>query len=247
MERPMLRDPREIQAMDFGTGSWVVVALAFSMFSAVLALVAYWRSGGQADIDSVRRKNQVVLDELSRRTRRGLEETLARVTRAQQRLAELREEAASSMHEPIDSLARQLSDIKRDAELALAKLKTEVTSGAQAAQEGLAKRVRHIEGSIRILMARAEIRAAERLADAGDFVEAEDLLEDAVAKVREGKMRLADEGGEEPAFEPVIETLHDAIRSVRARAVDHKNQIDNVLSASDYLLASLRSREHALG
>jgi predicted transcriptional regulator len=232
--------------MESGPGTWVVVALSFSMFSCVLALVAYWRSGGRDDLDVVRRKQQLVLDELSRRTRRGLEDSLARVTRAQQRLAELRTEAASNVHESMDGLSRELANIKRDTEVTLVKLKTEVTSGAQAAQESLGKRVRHIEGSIRILMARAEIRAAEELADAGRFVEAEDLLEDAVAKVREGRMRLADEGGEEPAFEPVIETLHEAIRSVRARAEDHKNQIDNVLSASDYLLASLRAREQAI-
>lgn len=227
-----------------GSSGWVAVALFLSVTSFILALVAYWRSGGRKDLEAIRRKQQLVNEELANRVRTALQESHARATRARHRLAELRKEAAENVHESIDALSRELETIEHEIEEALAKLKTEASSGAQSLQERLAKRVHHIEGSLRLLTARAEIRAAERLADAGKFVEAEDRLEDAVSKVREIKMQIADEGAEEPAFGPLVDALHDAIRSIRARAADHKRQIDSVLAASDSLLASLRARDH---
>jgi F0F1-type ATP synthase membrane subunit b/b' len=230
--------------MENGSSGWVAVALFLSVTSFILALVAYWRSGGRNDLEVIRRKQQLVHDELANRVRTALQESHARATRAQRRLAELRTEAAENVHASIDALSRELETIKHEIEDALAKLKTEASTGTQALEENLAKRVHHIEGSLRILAARAEIRAAERLADAGRFVAAEDLLEDAISKVREAKMQVSDEGADEPAFAPVVDALHDAIRSIRARAADHKRQIDCVLAASDSLLASLRARDH---
>jgi hypothetical protein len=229
--------------METAPSSWVVIAVFLSVASMLLAAIAYWRSGGREELELVRSKQKLVVDELARRVRRGLDESRARAQRSQQRLAELRMEAAENVQVSIDGLIREVAEIKKESEERLQDLKFEVTAGAQAAQEALAKRMRRVEGSIRVLGARAEIRAAERLADAGDFADAEDLLEDAVAKVREAKMRLSDDDGEEGKFDPVIDALHEAIHAIRERALDHKRQIDSVLSASDSLLASLRTRE----
>jgi hypothetical protein len=229
--------------MEAAPSTWVVIAVFLSVASMLLAAIAYWRSGGREDLELVRSKQKLVVDELARRVRRGLEESRARAIRSQQRLAELKKEAADNVLVAIDGLTREVAEIKKETEERLQDLKFEVTAGAQAAEEALAKRVRRVEGSVRVLGARAEIRAAEQLADAGGFAEAEDLLEDAVARVREAKMRLADDDGEERSFEPVIEALHEAIHAIRERALDHKRQIDSVLSASDSLLASLRTRE----
>jgi hypothetical protein len=232
--------------METTSSPWLPLSLFLSVASVVLATIAYWRSGGQGDVDAVRDGHEVMIDELRRATRRRFEECLARVTRADRRLAALRIDAAAVVHDAIDAVARELGEMKHDAEIALADLDAGVTRGAPAAQEALAKRVLYIEGSIRVLTARAEIRAAERLADRGKFAPAEDMLEDAIAKVREARLRLDDETAQ-PAFGPVIETLHQAIRSVRTRAADHSRQIDSALSASDSLLASLRSHERFEG
>lgn len=228
-----------------GPSTWAVVALFLSIASMVLAVVAYWRSGGRDDLELVRKKQQLVVDELARRTRRGLEESFARVQRAQNQLAQLRAEASAGVQDSIDALARELAEVRRELEIARERLKVEVTAGAQAAQEVLGKRVHHIEGTVRVLAARAEIRAAELLADKGRFFEAENMVEDAIAKVREAKMRLSEEEADEPAFGPVIEALHVALHSIRARAIDHKREMDTVLAASDSLLASLRAHERA--
>ncbi len=198
---------------------------------------------GKEDLELVRADQKLVVDELARRIRLGLEESRTRAVRAQQRLGALRKEATANVQHTIDELAREALAIKKEAEERLLDLRFEVTATAQAEEEALTKRMRRVEGSIRVLGARAEIRAAEYLADAGEFADAEDLLEDAVAKVREAKLRLADDDGQEGTFEPVIDALHDAIHAIRERALDHKRQIDSVLTASDSLLASLRARE----
>jgi hypothetical protein len=223
--------------------AWVVIAVFLSVASMLLAAVAFWRSGGRENLERVQSKQKLVVDELSRRVRRGLEESRGRSVRGQQRLAQLGQEAASNVHHAIDEVTREVAEIQKEAEERLQDLRFDVTAGAQAAEEALAKRMRRVEGSIRVLAARAEIRAAERLADSGAFVNAEDLLEDAVAKVREAKMRLADDDGEEGKFDPVIDALHEAIHAIREQALDHKRQIDSVLAASDSLLVSLRARE----
>jgi hypothetical protein len=221
-------------------------ALVFSIVSMVLSLAAYWRAGGRRDLEVLQVKQRLMAEDLAKWMRRGFEDSLARITRAQKRLAEVGRGAAENLRESISLLDIELGEMKKEAELGLFHLKTEVSSGGHAAQEMLAKRVRRAEGSIQVLVARAEIATAEHLADINELAQAEDLLEDAVSKVREVRMSLSEEVGDDPAFEHVIETLQDALRSVRERAVDHKRRIDSVLAASDSLLASLgSSHRHA--
>jgi hypothetical protein len=215
------------------------VALALSFVSLALAMVAYSRAGARDDVAVIRMKQRLLAGEVSCWIRSGLDDSLVRVIRAQVRLAELGRSASAGLRESIDALGRQLAEMKQQAEEGLARLETGVSAGARATQEGLARRVRRLEGSIQVLAARDEIGAAERLADSHEFVRAEDLLEDAVARVREVRMRLADEVSDDAAFATVLEALQDAVRSIRARAEDHKRRIDTVLSASDSLLASL--------
>jgi F0F1-type ATP synthase membrane subunit b/b' len=249
--RPPTRGTADARAlaelMETTSNPWGAVSLFLSVVSIVLAGIAYWRSADRSELHALRSSQQVVVDELRRAIRKGIDDSLARVARADGRLAELRIEAASIVHEAIDALARELEEIKHDGQVVLSELDADVTRGTQAPQETLARRIHYVEGSIRVLTARSEIRAAERLADRGKFAEAENLLEDAVAKVREAKMRLYDDGAPEPAFAPLLETLNEAIRSIRARAADHTRQIDSVLSASDLLLVSLRSHERTNG
>jgi hypothetical protein len=220
------------------------LARVLSVGSILLAAIAYWRSGGREELELLRAKQKLMVDELERRIHGGLEETRTRTLRAEQRLTDLKRDTTANVQQAIDALSRETAQITKETEERLQDLRFEVTVGAQAAEQALARRMRRVEGSLRILAARAEIGAAERLADAGELADAEDLLEDAVAKVREAKMRLADDDdGEERNFDSVISALHEAIVAVRERALDHKREIDSVLSASDSLLASLRARE----
>ena len=233
----------------------VVVAFLLSCAAILLAAVAYWRSGGERELAALRNELREELDalrtvkremgeDLSRRVHAGYEVSLSRIRRAQGRLSALSAEVSTSLRGTVDALSRQLAVLTREAEEGIAKLKTEVSTGAKTTEEALAARVRRIEGRVQVLVARTEISRAEKLAAKSQFVEAEQRLEDAVSKVREVRIRLSEEFEDDPAFSEVLQALQDAIRSVRARADDHRRKIDRVLSASDSLLASLETREH---
>lgn len=227
--------------METDTNVMAVIALVCSLVSLAVASVAFMRSGGRRDLDALLSKQRLVLGDLSARAQRGLEETLARVSRARQRLSELSEEVALNLRRSLDEAARELAVIERDAQEALERLKSGTSAEARAIEETLARRIHHIEATIQVLRARAEIAAAERLADRGEFIQAERLLEDAVSTVREAQVRLRDELADESKFAPVLAALHDAVRLIRARAEDHKREIDSALIASDALVASLQS------
>jgi hypothetical protein len=216
-----------------------VVALVLSVASLVLATVALLRSGGREQIAAL-------VDDLNRRARLGYEEALDRIERAQKRLLEVKTQTSAELRERIDALSDQLAEVKTKAQAGLGNLNTEVSGRARVAQEDLQRRLRLLEGSLEVLFARAEMVRAEHLAQRGDFVDAEVLLEDAVAKVREVRLRSPSEAERELRFSEVVEALNNAIRSVRMKAEDYRSRINRVVSASDVLLGSLESREQRL-
>jgi hypothetical protein len=231
-----------------------IVALALSVLGIVLAGIAYWRAGGRQeltaaraelmqDLEALKGKQRALAEGLSIRVRSGYEDSLARVRRAQERISRLKEEVSADLRRSVEAMSRQLADMKLEAEEGLARLKSEASAGLQGTQEELARRIRRIEGRLQVLVCRIEMARAERLAEKGDFVAAEMLLEEAVARVREVKTRLSDETEEDPAFTNVLVALQGAIHSVRERAEDHQRMIERVVSASDSLLASLEARE----
>jgi chromosome segregation ATPase len=234
-----------------------IIALCVAGLSLAASAVAYWRAGGRRDVEAlraelarqletVRAREQALAEELGRRVRSGYEESLARIKRAEERLAELREKMSADTRQAVDALRAQLAEARREIEGALQQLKTGASTRAEALQQALHRRVLRMEGRVLLLMARADIVRAERLAEKRDFIHANDLLEEAVARVRAVRLRLSDPFEDEAAFENALDALHEAIRSVRAEAADHQRQIDRVLTANDALLASLASFEQTL-
>jgi hypothetical protein len=216
------------------------IALVCSVVSLVVATVAFWRAGGRRDVESLLSKQRLVLGDLSARLTSGLETTLTRVGRARQRLSELSKEVSSNLRQALDEAARELAAIERETREALGRLKSGTFAEARAIEEGLSRRVHHVEATIQVIVARAEIGAAERLADRGEFPQAERLLEEAVATIRDAQTRMREELADESQFIPVIAALHDALRMIRARAEDHKREIDSAVLASDALVAALQ-------
>ena len=231
-----------------------MVALALSALSFVLSAAAYWRASGRADLSGLRAqikreaealcaRQQRFGDGLTRQIRASYEDSLSRLKRAERRVAALGTEFAHELKHNIDILNRELFTAQQQAEQALLRLESSDSSELDEVQDVLARRVRHLEARLQLLMSRCEMVRAERLAEKGRFAEAENLLEDSVAKVRELKLRFSDDIGDDVAFSKVISALHDAIRSVRGEAEDHPRQIERVVSASDRLLATLETRD----
>lgn len=231
--------------METGSTALGFTALAISAVGLVLAAAAYLRASDRDSQSLDPQRDRHTVEHITRSLRDGLDQSLARVKRAQLRLSELGERASATLMRSIEEWDRQLAQLRREIEQEVTLLRTEISSRAIAAQDDFARRLRQIEANIEILRARAEISVAEELAQEGMFLEAEELLEDALARVREVKMRISDIVGDDPAFAPVLEALNEAIHSVRARAADHQRQLHTVLSASDSLLAWLKSREQA--
>jgi hypothetical protein len=238
-------------------GTVSIIALCLAGVSLVLSAVAYWRAGGRREVEAVRlelareaeavrARQRAMAEELGQRVRTGYEDSLARIKRAEERLAELRDTMAAQTRQAVDALRAQLAEARKQIDAGLQRLKTDASARAAVAEEAVHKRVLRMEGRVQLVVVRAEMVRAERLADKGDFARAQDLLEDAVNKVREVKLRLTDAFEEDPAFRDVLVALQDAIRSVRTEAADHQRRIDRVLAASDALLASLATREQSI-
>ncbi|HEX3854163.1 MAG TPA: hypothetical protein VHW01_24535 [Polyangiaceae bacterium] len=234
-----------------------IIALCVAGVSLLFSGVAYWRAGGRGDVEAmraelarqlqaVRERERAMAEEISGRVRTGYEDSIARIRRAEERLAALREDVSTETREAIDALRAQLGWTRREIETRLTELKSSVSARAESIQEALHRRVLRMEGRALMLTARADMVRAERLAEKRDFAGADDLLEEAVAKVRDVRQRLSDPFEDDPAYQNVIDALLEAIRTVRAQAADHARQIERVLSASDALLASLASREQSV-
>jgi hypothetical protein len=213
-----------------------VVALCISLVAAVLAAVAYWRAGGREDVRTLH-------EELSRKVASGYEDSLSRIQRGQERLAVLRTTVGDDVQQRIDMLQAELEDLGRRAEEDLQRSRERMSARTRSTQKTMQRRVRHLEGRIQILLARADMERAEARAARGDFPGAERLLEGAAGKVRDVRHQMSDPFEEDPAFVDVLAIQEEALASVRARAKDHKLQIDRMLAASDSLLATLTTRE----
>jgi chromosome segregation ATPase len=238
-------------------GTISIIALCLAAVSIALSAIAYWRAGGRRDVEALRAqlaseleavhaRERAIAEELRRRVRSGYEDSLARIKRAEERLAQVRETVSAETRQAIDALREQFAEARREIETRLAELKAGASSRAEALQETLQRRVLRMEARAQLIMARADMLRAERLAEKRDFARANDLLEEAVAKVRSVRARLSDPFEDDPAFQNVLDALLEAIRSVRAQAADHERQIERVLSASDALLASLASHEESI-
>lgn len=233
-----------VMGTETGQLAFMLVALVLSLLASVLSGVAFLRVGS---LDTeVRKRHRFVTDEIAGRLRRGLEELRGRVVRSKQRLYEPRKDASEQLGDALDGVSRELAAIDDELTRMLRRAETHLSSSAAAVEDGLSRRLCRVEAGIHVLLARAAIRQADRLADNGRFIEAEDLLDDAVAKVREAQARLPDPTAHEQAFARVIEALRKTIRAVRARAHQAKRDIESVLYASDSLLASLSLQEHAI-
>lgn len=216
-----------------------IIALGVACVSLVLSGVAYWRSGGRRDIEAMHA-------ELRRRVRSGYEASLARIQRAEERLAALRASASVETTKAIEGVRAQLAESRAEIEARLGQLEHGLSVRADAAEQSLERKVLRLEGRAQLLLARTDAARAERLAAAGDFAGAHDSLEEAVARVREVRLRLTNPFEQDPAFQNVVDALLEAIRSVRAQAADHERRIERVLSASDSLVASLAAREETI-
>ena len=231
-----------------------LIALVLAGTGLCVSILAYWRSGGRwemralqyeirAELEAARQAQLALADELATRIRMGYDDTLERMRRAEARLSELRQGASAELTRALNAAARRASELRRQAWDGLDRLRKEATAQAERAQEAVARRARRLEARVEVLVARAEIARAERLAEKEDFVSAQSVLEHAAAKVRDARTKVTDADGQEQVFDEVVDSLAEAIRGVRVHAASARQQIEKVMTTSDSLLGSLEGRE----
>lgn len=231
-----------------------VIALVLGAGGLCVSIVAYWRSGGRwkmrtlqyeirAELEAARQAQRALADELAARIRMGYEDTLERMRRAEARLSEPRQGAPAELTRALNAAARRASELRQQAWDGLDRLRKEASTQAQNAQEAVARRARRLEARVEVLVARGEIARAERLAEREDFVSAQSVLEDAASKVRHARSKMGDPGREAQAFDEIVGALAEAIRRVRLRAANARQQIEKVMTTSDSLLGSLEARD----
>ncbi|MDB4967778.1 MAG: hypothetical protein JWN44_3467 [Myxococcales bacterium] len=222
-----------------------VVAICVAAASLILSAVAWWRAGGRGEVASLRQDLARHAEALKQRVRIGYEDSLARIRLAEERLARVREETSAEARQSIDALRAHLAQARSEIDASLTRLKGEVSTRTEAAEQAIRARILRMEGHVQLLSARAEMVRAERRAEKRDFIGAIELLEKAIARVNEVKLRLSDRFEDDPQFADVLGALHDAIRSVRAEAADHKRDLERAVLASDVLMRSVAAGEEA--
>jgi chromosome segregation ATPase len=201
--------------------------LAIACLSLVLSCVAYSRAGASSEARALRdelrhdgeafqRRQRALAEDAIRKLRDGYADTLWRISRAKQRLAQLPPEMSEDIQDRAQRIDRQLDERRRDAREELERLEHQISQDAHATQEAIALRVRQLEGRTQILSASADILRAQRLATRNELAAADDLLDDAVADVREARARLGIHAADDPAFTDIISSLRHAKRFVRA-------------------------------
>jgi hypothetical protein len=219
------------------------LALVTSLIGIAMALAAYSRAGGKQELLELRQELEREREALRAHLRAGYEESIARLRRSRQRLEAIRRELSAELRRGLDSFLFQIAELDREAQAGLVRVEKDVSARTQLGLQAFDRRVRRLESRVQLLVARNEIVRAERLAEKGSFDPAENLLEDAVFKVREVRSQLADGVADDPTFADVLSSLTSAIRSVREKGEDHKLQIDHVVAVSGSLLATLEARE----
>ena len=136
-----------------------VIAFILSIASCALASIAWARSGGREQLARLRQeleseaaalppRQHALVDDLSQRMSGVYQDLIARTQRAQMRLAEARERASLETRRRVERLNEQLAELRHRAEQALARVKSEVRSGAEAAQEKLRRQSRDLEAQV---------------------------------------------------------------------------------------------------
>jgi hypothetical protein len=231
-----------------------IVGFVLSCVSIILAGIAYWRTGGRQDVmslrDDVRReiglvheRQRKLADETARWLRADYEETIARAQRARGRIALARKEAADEVKSRLEALDRRLTELGDEAQAWIARQQQQTDADLHAAQLRIARTERLLEGELQLIVLKSEMRKAERLTADRNFSDAETKLEGAVARVSNVETLIGDDPTDQRALEEVQHRLFAAIRGLRSNAATSREQLQNVVQASDTLLKSLEGRE----
>lgn len=206
-----------------------VVALAFRA-------VAYWRAGGDRDVELLRREMEREIDVLRTKQRElvegasvaltaAYERSRRRLERNRKRLRALRAETIEGLEQQIDRAAEQLHPLAERLEAAAQALSDSTLTAAHTIERGIAKRVRRLEARTMLLVAKVRATRAVSVAEKREFERAERQLVHAAKFLRTAYKILPGDEAYDQGLVAVELALAAAKAAVRAKAETACNSI----------------------
>jgi cellobiose-specific phosphotransferase system component IIA len=218
-------------------------ALVIAVISLVLAGMAYWRAGGQRDLELLRAKQQELTETLLLAIEEAYEASRQTLRQTAEGLRLLKDEAIEGLEQQVERATQQLQELERRLEAAAKAARDTTLAAAQKAERALRVRVHRLEARGSLLYAKGCAVLAIRWARKEEFDRAEKRLDEATALLALARETLRADHAYDAQFDIVKRTLADATTAVREKAQDVRQRIEHVLAETDKLLGSLESDE----
>ena len=228
--------------------------IGISLTSLVLAVIAYWRSGGKQDIErarveidrkveALRVKQNEFVESVEKALAAAYESSRQRLQAARELLRQLEDKTVEGLEKQVQLAHQQLEALARRLEEAAKSAKDATVAAAQSVEQVIALRTRRAEARAVILFAKADATLAVSAAALKDFERADELLEEATVMLRNVREILGDDHAYDHLLDKMKLALRDATTAVRAKAEDVRQRIERVLTDAERLVSSLESDE----
>jgi len=231
-----------------------VTALIISLVAAVLAAVAYWRSGGDADVrraqdeirrdlDAVRAKQRELVDHAADRLAAAYNRSRSQLHMVQTRIGDIGHHTAEGLQDQLHRAGEHAKRLLDSLEHATERAKDLTVTGARNVEQGIARRARRIHARVVLLEVKAKAALASRAAGDERFDKADEHLADASRLLAEARAILDDDEVIAEELTAMKAKLLDAAEAVRTRAEDTRRRIDAVVADTDKVVGDLEAAE----
>jgi membrane-associated HD superfamily phosphohydrolase len=224
-----------------------IVMLIIAVVALVLAGTAYWRAGGQRDLETLREKQKELSEVLLLVVEEAYEASRQTLQQTTEGLRTLKAEAIEGLEQEVERATQQLQALERRLADAMKAARDTTAAAAHKAQRALRLRVQRLEARGSLLYAKGCAVLANRWANKGEFLRAEKRLDEATALLALARETLRADHAYDEQFEIVKRSLAEATGAVRAKAQDARQRIDNVLAETNKLLGALELDETKAG
>ena len=222
-------------------------AIIIAIIGLILAGMAYWRAGGQRDLEMLREKQTELGEVLLFAIEEAYEASRQSLQQTAEGLRNLKAEAIEGLEQEVERATQQLQALERRLAETTKTARDTTAALAHKAERALRLRVHRLEARGSLLYAKGCAVLANRWANQGEFLRAEKRLDEATALLALARETLRADHAYDEQFETVKHSLAEATGAVRAKAQDARQRIDNVLAETNKLLRALESDETNAG
>jgi chromosome segregation ATPase len=234
--------------------SMTIAALVIAMVSLGLAALAYWRSGGQRDIerleaqlrreiDALRAKHNELADHTSQAVAAAYERSRKRLQVARARMHDLQAAAIEGLEVQLRRAGEHLEALGQRLEHSASAAKDATVAAARHAEDAMGRRVRRLHARVVLLEVKGKASLAQRAASSDEFDRADLRLSEASDLLHDVRAILGDDHAYDAQLDAIKARLREAVAAVRQRAEDTRRRIEQVLADADQVVTALESAE----